>query len=104
MQPILKPPGPALLKLRYDGPLSYSAFKVNLRHYTLASTRSRASAAVAVNNLNAGVPAWSAPPDPLGKHAARMSGVDGRPLFVLRSDPSQEERLAMLEAEREVGQ
>jgi hypothetical protein len=62
MQPILKPPGPALLKLRYDGPLSYSAFKVNLRHYTLASTRSRASAAVAVNNLNAGVPAQSAPP------------------------------------------
>ena len=33
MKPVLKPPGSALLKLRYDGPLSNFAFKFNSRRY-----------------------------------------------------------------------
>ena len=33
IKPVLKAPGSMLLKLRYDGPLSNFAFKVNLRRY-----------------------------------------------------------------------
>ena len=33
MKSKLKPPGTMRLKLRYDGPLSKSAFKFNLRRY-----------------------------------------------------------------------
>jgi hypothetical protein len=35
---VLKPPGSVLLKLRYDGPLSNFAFKLNLRLYTAEPT------------------------------------------------------------------
>jgi len=35
MKPMLKPPRPTLLKLRYDGPLSDFAFSFNLRRFTL---------------------------------------------------------------------
>jgi hypothetical protein len=34
MKPVLKTPGPTLLKLIYDGPLSNFAFNFNLRRYT----------------------------------------------------------------------
>ena len=33
IKPTLKPPGTKRLKLQYDGPLSNSAFKFNLRRY-----------------------------------------------------------------------
>ena len=35
MKSKLKPPGTMRLKLRYDGPLSISAFRINLRRYSL---------------------------------------------------------------------
>ena len=35
MKPTLKPPGTKRLKLQYDGPLSKSAFKFNLRRYNV---------------------------------------------------------------------
>jgi len=34
MKSVLKAPGPMLLRLRYDGPLSNFAFNFNLRRYT----------------------------------------------------------------------